>query len=124
MTAEVRIPVSGDPEAGFALEVEQVDSRLYLYEAGLAVFDTGKDQPLPARFPLRRDTPYVVLYENNDGGPGVFAFSIYETPDWQAPDAPRKLRRRLGPRHFDRPAVWDYRFRLVADPGLRPVTTG
>lgn len=120
MADEIQIPVSDAPEVQFVLEVTQVDNKLYLYETDIAVFDAVQGQPLPARFPLHRDTPYAVLYENNDGGLGIFAFSVHETLDWRDPSSPHKLRRRLGPRHFKRPAVMAYRFRLMPDPRMRP----
>lgn len=118
MADEARIPVSESDRVQFVFEVSRVDNRLLLFPEGQE--NAGRDFPPPGRFPLRRDTPYVVLYENNDGGPGVFEFAIYETLDRQDPEAPRKLRRRVGPRHFDGPAVVKYAFRLVADPGRIP----
>jgi hypothetical protein len=111
------VKVSDHPEVQFQFEIIQIQGRIELFPRGWE--KEGSQHTAPGVELIRRGTTYVMLYDNYPAADGLYELAIYETRAPEDPNAERKRRHRMGPRHFQRSRVMKYMFRLVTDPSRR-----
>jgi hypothetical protein len=117
VTSKVEIEVSAAASSSYFLSVHDVDNAVSLFTAGgMMVFRVGKKGPLPSMFSLSRGRDYVLIYDNNDGGPGLIDLDVFESNA----GGTALSRYALKILEVHAPDVIEVSFRLVASPALAP----
>jgi len=118
VTSKVDVEVSGAPDSEYFLSVHGVDNAVSLFTAadGIRVFRVGKNGPFPVTFTLSRGRDYVMIYDNNDGGPGLVDLDVFESN----PAGTALSRYGLKILEVHTPEVIEIGFRLVTTPTLAP----
>jgi hypothetical protein len=115
---KIAVDVSGAPDSEYFLSVHSVDNAVSLFTAtdGTMVFRVGKNGPFPVTFTLSKGRDYVLIYDNNDGGPGLVDLDIFESNG----GGTALSRYGLKILEVHAPEVIEIGFRLVATPTLAP----